>query len=138
MKRGLIGTGDALATLAALSKATARAVGRRSLIPAAQILAAEVAFNAPVLTGALAASVRVDRKMSRIKKRKGAVDLSVIADDVAAVPVEYGTNDTPMQSFFRPAIVSSKGAMFEAVASAVQTETTAAAKRVAKRAAPRG
>jgi HK97 gp10 family phage protein len=137
MKSGLIGTGDALATLSALSKQTAKAVGRRSLIPAAQILVAEVTFNAPVLSGALAASVRIDTKISRMKQRKGAVDLAVIADDPAAVPTEYGTSDTPIQSFFRRAIASVKAAMFEAVASALQSETVAAAKRVAKRATPR-
>lgn len=125
----LIGVGEAGKALAGMKRATAMAVARRSLLPAANHLASVVEGNAPVLTGNLKGSVRVDRKTQSKRNRKGAVDVTVIADDAAAVPVEYGTSDTPMQAFFRPAIESQKQRLFEMVARDVEVQTMAAAKK---------
>jgi HK97 gp10 family phage protein len=129
----LIGMGDCLATLSDLKKATARAVGRRSLLPAASILRDAVASRAPELTGNLKSSVRVDGRSQSRRRRKGAVDVTVLADDAAAVPNEFGTSDTPIQAFFRPAVDATKQRMFEAVAADLRTETMKAAERAARK-----
>ena len=130
----LIGVGDALATMANLSNAVVRNINRRALEPAAGLLRDEVEARAPLLEGNLKRSVRIDRKPSK-RRIAGKVDLTVIADDPAAVPDEYGTSDTPVLAFFRPAIDAKREAMFEATAAALQSETIAAAQRVAKRGA---
>jgi HK97 gp10 family phage protein len=137
-KSRIIGMGDCLATLAGLKKATATAVGRRALLPAAEILRAEVERRAPLLTGDLKASVRVIGKSQSKRRRRGAVDVTVIADDIAAVTNEFGTSDTPIQPFFRPAIDATREAMFDAVARDLTAETTKAAERVARRKARTG
>lgn len=133
----LIGMGDCLATLASLKKATATAVGRRSLLPAAELLRAAVEARAPERQGNLKRSARVDKKSQPKRRRRGAVDVTIIADDAAAVPQEFGTHDMAAQPFFRPAVEAEKSAMFNAVARDLQTETTKAAQRVARR-VPRG
>ncbi|HEU0045082.1 HK97-gp10 family putative phage morphogenesis protein [Sphingomonas sp.] len=133
MSGKLIGVGDCLATLSAMKKGTVIGVARRALLPAAEILRAGVAARAPELTGNLKRSVRVDRKSQVKRRRRGAVDVTVIADDAAAVPTEFGTSDTPIQPFFRPAIEAEKAAMFAAVADALRTETTKTAQRAARR-----
>lgn len=134
----LIGMGDCLKTLADMKRATAVAVGRRSLLPAATILRDEVERRAPLLTGELKRSVRVDSKSQAKRRRKGAVDVTVIADEAAAVPNEFGTSDTPMQQFFRPAVDAKRDDMFDAVARDLAAETTKAAQRAARKKARAG
>lgn len=52
--------------------------------------------DAPVLTGRLKASIRVERTSDGGRR--------IIADVPYAIFVEYGTSDTPMQPFLRPAL----------------------------------
>jgi HK97 gp10 family phage protein len=133
----LIGMGGCLAALSDLRKATAVAVGRRALLPAAEVLRAAVEARAPQDTGDLKRSIVIDKRSQAKRRRKGAVEVSVYANDIAAVTNEFGTSDTPMQPFFRPAVEAEKQAMFDAVARDLQAETIKAAKRAARK-APRG
>lgn len=126
MKSRIVGVDDCLATLADLKKGTRRGVGRRSLVPAAEQLADAVRERAPVLTGELRGKVRVETQGSKV---------AVVVEDEAAVPNEYGTSDTPIQPFFRPAIDTERAGMAETVGRDLAAETIKTAKRVARRGA---
>jgi HK97 gp10 family phage protein len=114
-----------------MKKAAARGVGRRALQVPAKILAAEMAARAEVLTAALRNSIKVIRE----KAAKGRPQVSVIADDPAAIPNEFGTMDMTAQPFGRPALDSKKGEMLTEFGKALDDEVQKTVIRAERRAA---
>lgn len=102
---------DASRALAALSRRV-----RRSLPGAAdradRILARRVADEAPVLSGELAASVRVEPARMTAAGAAG----GVAVDDDKAAHVEFGTDDAPPEPFARPALAAEGGRMARSIA----------------------
>lgn len=129
------GFADCIAALRELKTTVARNVGRRALVPAGDILASAATANAPVLTGNLKRSISVDRKQRSASKRAGVAELSVIASDLGAAAIEYGTSDTAAQPYMRPAVDANEGRMTAAVAQAVQEGVMAATARASRKAA---
>lgn len=135
------GFADASRALNALSKTVAKNVGRRSLMPSAHLLRDTVSSYAPRLSGNLSDSVIVTDKgtkaTARRKRRAGdsSVEVYVIAEDPAAVPQEYGTNDMPAQPYFRRAVDAVKARIFDMVGNDLKRLVIDAAQRAAKRAA---
>lgn len=140
---------EARETLQSLSKAVQKNAGRKALRVAAEIIASAVRANAAVSTdpnnktpGSLRDSVTVSfsaksfsRARNQRRQRRGTTTVEVIADDVAAVPNEYGTTNMAAQPFFRPAVDSSTDRAGQAFAAALKPEIEAAAQRAAKRSA---
>lgn len=123
-------------TLQELSRAVQKNVGRRSLMPAAEIGAAAVRARAPVSSrpdnptpGSLKGSISVVPAKGRIAK------VAILADDLAAVFNEYGTVKMEAQPFFRPAINATEDTMLRTFGDHLRVEVTKAAERAAKRAA---
>ena len=122
-----------------LSKAVQRGVGTRALASAAEMGAGLVRAAAPVSTdpnnktpGSLRDSVRVDK---REKNQRGRPRVAIRADDVAAVPNEFGTSKMAAQPFFRPTIDANRPAIAAKFGGELKSETDAAVARAAKRAA---
>lgn len=113
-----------------MSKAMARGVGRKSLAVPAEILARAVRQNTPVLTGETYESVDV-----KPAKAKRGVAVQVVAEDIAAVQLEFGNSDQPATPFFRPAVDTTRSKRDTAFADALMIEVDAAVIRKAKRAA---
>lgn len=132
---------EAADTLATLSRAVQRGVGRTVLREPAALLAGEVQTRAPKLTGLLQGAVKVvnnrlTKKAAReARARPGAVELAVLVDDAAAVPNEFGNEHVdPAQPFFRPAIDAKREEMMRVGAARIKTAVDAAAQRAARRA----
>lgn len=119
--------------LADLKTATARAVGRRSLLPAAEHLKTKAAAAAPELTGDYKGSYSVDR--SPKARRKSAAEVHVRADDVGAAAIEYGTTDTPAFGTFARTADAETDAMVKLVGDALLVETDKAVARAEAKAA---
>lgn len=129
---------EAREALQELSKATQTNTGKRALQAPARVFVSRIKAKAQVSSrpsdptpGSLRESVRVGRASSR----KGVARLDLIADDVAAVPNEFGTSKMAAQPFFRPGINSARGEAAFAMAEAVKFETDAAVQRAARKAA---
>lgn len=129
-RKGLIATGfrEASRQLNEMSKAAARGVGRKSLAVPAEILARAVRQNTPVLTGNTYESVDV---LPAKAKRGVAVD--VVAQDIAAVQLEFGNSDQAATPFFRPAVDATRAARDRAFADALMIEVDTAVIRNAAR-----
>jgi HK97 gp10 family phage protein len=122
-----------------LSTTVQRNVGRRALQVPAGIIRDAVEARAPVsprgsnqTPGSLKASIKVGKENSKRTEAK----LHVIAEDVAAVPLEFGltSRDYPAQPFFRPAVDSVEGQALQGFANALRPEVTSAVAKAAKRA----
>jgi len=131
-RKTLIATGfsEASRQLNDMSKAAARGVGRKSLSVPAEILARAVRQNVMPhnLTGETYESVDV-----KPAKAKRGVAVQVVAEDIAAVQLEFGNSDQAATPFFRPAVDSSRVKMNDAFADALMIEVDAAVIRKAKR-----
>ncbi|QAY77921.1 HK97-gp10 family putative phage morphogenesis protein [Sphingosinicella sp. BN140058] len=127
------GVRECSAALSSLSKGVARGVGRRALQVPADMLVTAVKKNAAAIrfTGALEESI--EKRPERA--RRGRPQVQVRANDIAAIQDEFGNSRMAAQPFFRPAVESEKGVMFEAFAAALKDETDKAVARAAKRAA---
>ncbi|SMF70530.1 HK97-gp10 family putative phage morphogenesis protein [Allosphingosinicella indica] len=122
---------EARLALETLSKATQKNVGKRALMAPARVLAGAVAAKTPVKTGTLKSSV----KAVPSKMEKGRPRAAVLADDVAAVPIEFGTSKMTARPFFRPAVEAARDMAGRAFAAALKPEIDAAVERAAKRGA---
>lgn len=115
-----------------MGNAVSRGVGRKSLRVPAEMLARSVRQNVSVhnLTGATYESVDV-----LPAKQKGGVALQVVAEDIAAVQLEFGNSDQAATPFFRPAIDQGFDQRNQAFADALMIETDdAVIKRAARQA----
>ncbi len=113
--------------LAELDRLTQRNVGKRALRAPAEVIAGRVKANAPVSSrpgnktpGSLRASVEVKSPTSS----KGRARITIVADDVAAVPMEFGRTGQPARPFFRPAVDSASDAAGEAMAGRSSRKST--------------
>lgn len=139
--RGFIdGMKGAREALQELSRATQRNVGKRALKAPAALLAAAVKAAAPVSArsgnktpGSLKASVGT----RDTKAQRGTVRRTVIADDVAAVPTEFGLANRKYAAkpWFRPAVDANREAAARSLAEGVKIEIEAVAARAARKAA---
>ncbi len=119
-----------------MSKAMAAGVGRRSLQIPAGILRDEMKDRVPKLTGTTESSIAIGKE----RARKGSPQVNVIADDIAAVQLEFGNSDQPATPFGRPSLDSKQSAMFDAFGEALKGEVdrtvirkaAAAARKAAK------
>lgn len=123
----LEGVGGTLKAMRALSDHAQNQIGKVALKAAADELTPRVKARAKVSSrsgnptpGSLQRSI--GDKPGRA--RKGVATRAIIADDVAAVPKEYGLarRNYPAEPFFRPAIDSGRGAAAQAIADAIKDE----------------
>lgn len=95
------------AAMQELSKAAAKAQGRKALIAGGEVLASAAYRLAPKDEGYLADSIAVGTKLTRRQRsshRKQAdIEVFVGPNDPAAVPQEFGWEGNPPQPFMRPA-----------------------------------
>jgi hypothetical protein len=119
------GMGPAVKRLRALSAYAEKQIGKAALKAAADKLVPRVKARAKVsqrandpTRGSLQRSVR--DKPGRAKK--GVETRLIVAEDVAAVPKEFGLSrrNYPAEPFFRPAIDSGRQAAGEAVAESIK------------------
>jgi HK97 gp10 family phage protein len=117
-----------------LSRSTQRNLGKRALKAPATVIAAAVKARAPVSsrpTDPTKGSLKASVKVAPSRAERGRPTIVVLADDVAAVPNEFGTSKMTAQPFFRPAVDTARDAAGAAMAEALKLETDAAIKRVA-------
>jgi HK97 gp10 family phage protein len=119
------GMTEAREALQQLGEHAQKIIGREAVNAAADLLVPEVARGAPVsgrarnpTPGSLQRSVR----KRDARRRKTEVRVEVIADDVAAVPNEFGTSKMAAQPFFRPAVDRNRERAARAVADTVKDE----------------
>lgn len=126
---------EAARQLGDMSKAMSRGVGKRSLLPVAEILARGVRRNVGPhnLTGDTYESVDVEPA----KQKKG-VAVEVVLQDIAGVELEFGNSAQTATPVFRPAIDSERPRMDETFIALLPLEVDAAVIRKAKRDARRG
>lgn len=112
-------------------------VGKRALMPAADVIRDEVAARAKVspragnpTPGSLKAAPVVVPAKSR-----GGPKVAVLVDDIAAVPKEFGlsTRNYPADPFFRPAIDAKSEESTRVFGSALKQEVEKASARAAKK-----
>lgn len=126
------GFDEATRALSELSRITAMNTLRRALMPAAEALMDAAVAAAPELTGDYKASYRVEERPKGRKQSK--VEVHVLAEDVAAAAIEYGTSDTPAHGTFRRTSDGMTDTMVGIVGEAILTEVAASAARAAKKA----
>lgn len=129
------GMGECLAALRELEKAAQNKIGKRALKAPATVIARAVQAKAPVSsrpTNPTPGSLKASVKVVSSRKEKGGPRIAVIADDVAAVPNEYGTSKMSPQPFFRPAVDTAREAAGQAMAEALKQEVDAEVQRIAK------
>jgi HK97 gp10 family phage protein len=102
MRVNVIGIPAALARLTALEVA-AKAAARPMAEAEAQPIEVAAKARAPVLTGTLRDSIHTE------PDPENANAVLVGSDVDYAIYVEYGTSDTPMQPFLRPAVDDASG-----------------------------
>jgi HK97 gp10 family phage protein len=131
--------------LAEFSKTVARNVGRRALMPAAEIIANAAQANAPVSTRtdqwkSEPGSLKASKQIKRDKPGKGMATVAIIFDDPAAVPTEYGLTSRryPAQPWFRPAVDANESRAVAAFGSALTEEVEKAAAKAAKKSKAQG
>lgn len=139
------GLRDLEKALLELPRATGKAVLRRTAIKALKPFDDAWRRNAPRLTGALEESGGVGTKLTRRQARlnrkredKSSVEVFAGPNDPAAIPDEFGTVDQKATPFVRPAWDSTKDEVLGIVKEQLATEITAAAKRIARKAARSG
>ncbi len=131
---------EAADTMATLSRAVQRGVGRTVVTGAARILLAEWQARAPKLTGLLIDSIsvgnnRLTKKAAReARTRPGAVEVAVIASDVAAVPTEFGRKGQEPEPWARPGIDAKREELMQYGADHIKKAVDAAVQRAARRA----
>lgn len=121
-----------------LSRGVQGGIGKRSLRAPAGILVASVKMKAPVSTdphNPTPGSLRASVKIGKATARKGGARLEILADDVAAVPNEFGTSKMTAQPFFRPGVDVAREAAAVAFAASLKQEVDTVVARVAKRSA---
>lgn len=124
-------------SLQSMSRAIQRNVGKRSLQAPAGVLERAVKARAPVsgrASNPTRGSLRDSVKVAPARAERGRPTVVVIAEDIAAVPNEFGTSKMKAQPFFRPAVDGAREAAGAAMAEALKVETDAAIARAAKRA----
>lgn len=107
-------------------------VGKRALGAPADVFVAAIKQKAPVSdrpSNPTPASLRDSIVKTKPSSRRGRAEMAILAEDIAAVPNEYGTSKMAPQPFFRPAVDANRLPAAQAMASAVQRETDAAAQR---------
>jgi HK97 gp10 family phage protein len=132
----LAGFKEAREVLQELSRGVQRGVGKRALQVPAELIAGAVRAKAPVSNRAgnpTPGSLRGSIKVVPSRTVKGSVRVAVLAEDIAAVPNEFGTSKMPAQPFFRPAADATRDAAGRAFGAALKPEVEkAAAKAAAK------
>lgn len=129
------GMAEASKQMRELSKVVQNRVGKRSLRAPAELLARAVKAKAPVSsrsTNPTPGSLRDSVKVANARKEKGRPTVVILAEDVAAVPNEYGTSKMAAQPFFRPAVDANRMAAGQAMAEALKQEVDAEVRRIAK------
>lgn len=114
----LVGFREASRQLGEMSKAMARGVGRRSLQIPARILRDEMKAKVNVLSGATRDSIEVTKE----RAQKGRPQVSVTAQDIASVQLEFGNSNMPAEPFARPALDVQKNHMASAFGDALKSE----------------
>lgn len=114
-----------------MRRATAQGVGRRALPAPATILRDEMKARVARLTGTLHDKIEVQKA----RAKRGRPQITVIADDVAAMQNEFGNSNMDAQPFARPALEAKKGPMFDAFATALREEVDKSVIRANRRAA---
>lgn len=139
----LEGLEQTVANLTDLPKATGRNVLRRTLTQALEPVAAQAAQSAPHRSGRLAFSIAVSSQLTR-RQRRGAkvneVEMHVgPAGGTGALNyasfAEFGTSDTPVHPFMRPAWDAKKAATLEFIKRRLGEEIERAAARLARKTA---
>jgi hypothetical protein len=137
----IAGMREARETLQELSRAVQTNVGKRSLKNGpAPVFVAAIKSRARVSSRAndpTPGSLRDSVKVGKSSSRRGQARQEIVAEDIAAVPNEYGLKhrNYPAQPFFRPGIDSARAPAAAALAGQLKVEVDGAARRAAKRGA---
>ncbi|TDK35201.1 hypothetical protein E2F50_13145 [Rhizobium deserti] len=122
-----------------LPRATAKSVGRRTLMKAAQPIAEAGRANAPEREGNLKKSYGVGTKLTkrqkRMNKKESPVEVFVGPNDPAAVQTEFGNQHQAAEPHLRPAWDAEKQPTLERIKDGLWVEISKAAARLARKAA---
>jgi HK97 gp10 family phage protein len=129
------GMREAREKLQDLAKAAQTRIGNRSLERPAKVFVRRIKAKAQVSGrpgNPTPGSLRESISDAKARKERGRPTRVIIADDVAAVPNEYGTSKMAAQPFFKPAIDEGREEAGQAMADALKEEVDAEVRRVAK------
>lgn len=132
----LEGFKEAREALQELSRSVQRGALKRSLNAPADLLVERLKERTPVSNdpnNKTRGSLRDGTKRVPARSRKGTPRVAVIVDDVAAVPIEFGTSKMTARPYVRSTVDSSRPALAESLGAAAKIEIDAAAQRAAKR-----
>lgn len=130
------GMKEAREALQELDRRTQIGVGKRALRAPGEVFVRAVKAKAPVSRRAgnpTPGSLRESITIGDARTSRGSARLAIIADDVAAVPNEFGTSKMTAQPFFRPAVDAHRAEAAGAMADSVKTEVDAAVAKAARR-----
>jgi HK97 gp10 family phage protein len=132
----LEGMREARETMQELSKAAQTKIGNRSLEAPAKVFVSRIKAKAAVSTRSdnkTPGSLREAVRHAQARKERGRPTRVILADDVAAVPNEFGTSKMTPQPFFMPGIDEGRAAAGQAMADALREEADSAFRRARKR-----
>ncbi len=130
------GMEGARAALQELSKGMARNVGKRALRAPAELLVSRLKARTPVSDSPYdktRGSLRDGTKVVPSRTEKGRPRVAVLIDDIAAVPIEYGTSKMKARPYVRATVDANRGDAAVAMAAAIKVEADAAIARAVKR-----
>jgi HK97 gp10 family phage protein len=129
------GMREARETLQEFAKAAQTRIGNRSLERPAEVFVRKIKAKAQVSGrggNPTPGSLRDSVKHAKARKERGRPTRVILAEDVAAVPNEYGTSKMAAQPFFMPGIEDGRNEAGQAMADALREEVDAEARRIAK------
>lgn len=133
----LEGFKEAREALQALSRSVQRGALKRSLNAPADLLVKRLKERTPVSDdpyNKTPGSLRDGTKRVPARARKGTPRVAVVIEDIAAVPIEFGTSKMEAKPYVRDTTDNSRTAMAEVLGEAAKAEIDQAAERSAKRA----
>jgi HK97 gp10 family phage protein len=129
------GMREAREALQELSKAAQTRLGNRALERPARVFVRRIKAKAAVsgrpgnpTPGSLRESIRD----AKARKERGRPTRVILAEDVAAVPNEFGRSKMAAQPFFKPAIDEGRDEAGGAMADGLREEVDAEVRRIAK------
>lgn len=132
----LEGFKEARQALSELSRSVQRGALKRALNAPADLLVSRLKERTPVSADPhdkTPGSLRDGTKRAPARARKGTPRVAVVIDDVAAVPIEFGTSKMSARPYVRSTVDNSRTALAESLGGAARQEIDRAAQRAAKR-----
>lgn len=134
----LTGFREAREAMQEMSKAAQRGIGKRALKAGAQVLVDRLKQKTPVSQDKhdkTPGSLRDNTKVVDSRSEKGSPRVSVLINDVAAVPIEMGTTKMRARPYARNTERNARDEVGVRVGERLKIEVELAARRAARRAA---